>query len=65
MAHSLFQRERAFDRTGGRCHLCYADLDFRLYGARAHLGGWEMEHSRSRAAGGTHHPNNLYAACVS
>ena len=65
MAYSLRQLERIFDRTGGRCHLCHGDLYFDDYGAPAVLDGWEVEHSRPRARGGTDHPNNLYAACVS
>ena len=65
MAYSLRQLERIFDRTGGRCHLCHGDLYFDDYAAPAVLDGWEVEHSRPRARGGTDHPNNLYAACVS
>ena len=65
MPYSLDQLELIFDRTDGRCHLCHSDLYFEDYGAPAYKDGWEVEHSRPRARGGTDHPNNLYAACVS
>ena len=28
------------------------------------MHAWEVEHSRPRALGGTHHGNNKYAACI-
>lgn len=53
-----------YDRTDGRCHLCHRKLSFVNYGANGERGAWHVEHSRPLARGGTHHLNNLYAACV-
>jgi 5-methylcytosine-specific restriction endonuclease McrA len=53
-----------FDRTNGRCHLCFARLAFSNYGYFGERGAWEVEHSIPRALGGTNRLNNLYAACI-
>jgi 5-methylcytosine-specific restriction endonuclease McrA len=53
-----------FDRTDGRCHLCFARLAFSNYARSGERGAWEVEHSNPRANGGTDRLNNLYAACI-
>ncbi len=59
------EKRRIFEKSDGRCHICYRPLDFHLYGKADQPGGWEIDHSRPRAAGGTNHINNLFAACCS
>ena len=55
---------RILDRTSGKCHICHVRLVLENYGKPSSQGGWEIEHSRPRAKGGTDHPNNKYAACI-
>lgn len=52
--------DRIYERTDGRCHLCYAPLDRGKYGSE-----WEIDHSKARASGGSDHINNLFPACRS
>lgn len=54
-----------FAKTNGRCHLCHGDLTRSLYGDTGAKKGWEVEHSKPQALGGTHHMNNLFPAHVS
>lgn len=54
-----------YDRTEGQCHICRKRLNFRNYGLFGNRGAWEIEHSVAQARGGTHHGNNLFAACIS
>ncbi len=61
MAHDL---NAIYDRTSGYCHICHRKVYFNNYGVLGARGAWEIEHSRPRARGGTHHLNNLYAACI-
>jgi hypothetical protein len=65
MAYSEELLNRIYDRTDGYCHICGKKLSFVNYGKRGRKGAWQVEHSRPRAKGGTDHPNNLYAACIS
>ena len=58
-------RERIFQKTDGRCHLCRKQLSFSNYGKQGGRGAWEVEHSMPRVKGGTDHLNNLYPACIS
>lgn len=53
------EKDYAFDRTNGRCHLCKADLVREAYGRFGDQGSWEIDHSKAQALGGTHHRNNL------
>ncbi len=53
-----------YDRTNGYCHLCGKKLAFTNYGRRGAKGAWNVEHSIAVAMGGTHHLNNLFAACI-
>ena len=55
---------RIFERTRGLCHICGKTLARKNHGQPGRRGAWEVDHSRPRAAGGTGHGNNLYAACV-
>ncbi len=54
-----------YDRTEGQCHICRKRLSFCNYGLYGKRGAWEIEHSVAQARGGTHHGNNLFAACMS
>ena len=54
-----------YDRTEGHCHICRKRLSFCNYGLFGTRGSWEIEHSIAQARGGTHHGNNLFAACIS
>src|SRR5689334_20748869 len=53
-----------YDRTSGYCHICGRKVSFHNYGVIGARGAWEVEHSIPWALGGTHHLNNLYAACI-
>lgn len=64
MAFDRQQRRAIYDRTDGHCHICYIKLSFENYGIVGGRAAWEVEHSRPRVLGGTHHGNNLYAACI-
>jgi hypothetical protein len=64
MAYDDHRLSRIFDRTDGRCHLCWGSLTYSAYGNTLHTRGWEVEHSRPRALGGTDRLNNLYAAHI-
>jgi hypothetical protein len=61
MAYNL---NAIYDRTSGYCHICGRKVYFSNYGIVGAKGAWEVEHSRPQARGGTHHGNNLYAACI-
>lgn len=65
MQYSNDELNSIYDRTDGRCHICYKQLAFINYGRTGGArGAWEVEHSRPRAKGGTGRINNLYAACI-
>ena len=57
-------RRRILARTHNRCHLCSKTLCINNYGKLVGRGAWEVDHSLPQANGGTHHGNNLLAACV-
>lgn len=59
MTYDQSRLRMIFQSTAGRCHLCRRDLRFETYGA---VDGWEVDHSRARASGGTDHANNLRPA---
>lgn len=61
----MADRDKTFDRTAGRCHICGKQLARRNYGRLGKRGAWEIEHSIPRARGGSDHGNNLYPACIS
>jgi 5-methylcytosine-specific restriction endonuclease McrA len=54
-----------FDRTAGRCHICWGSLAFSNYGKIGERGAWEVEHSNPRSKGGSDRLSNLYAAHIS
>ncbi len=62
MRYDQMRLRKIYDSTAGRCHLCRKQWRLDEYGK---LDGWEVDHSRARAAGGTDHGNNLRPACVS
>ncbi len=61
----MADRDRIFDRTAGRCHICGKQLARCNYAAYGRRGAWEIEHSIPKARGGSDHGNNLYPACIS
>lgn len=54
--------EKIFERTDGRCHICWGPLAFRNYGKLGERGAWEIEHSNPRCKGGSERLSNLYPA---
>ncbi len=50
---------RILQKTRNKCHLCHRRLNISCYGS-----DWHVDHSIPRAAGGSDHLNNLFAACV-
>jgi hypothetical protein len=64
MGFRIERQQAIFDRTQGRCHICRKRLAWSNYGVVGARGAWEVEHSVPQAYGGTHHMNNLYAACI-
>lgn len=65
MLYTRAELKAIYDRTGGYCHLCHGKMYFSNYGLPDARGGWEVDHSRPRASGGTDHGNNLYGAHIS
>jgi 5-methylcytosine-specific restriction endonuclease McrA len=57
--------EKIFDRTDGRCHICWGTLAFKNYGRHGERGAWEIEHSNPRSLGGSDRLCNLFAAHIS
>ena len=63
----MYSRERLqaiFRKTDGRCRYCGKQLAFPNYGRVGRRGAWAVDHSVSKANGGSDHGNNLYASCV-
>lgn len=56
--------QRVFDRTDGRCHICYRRVAWKNYGALGARGAWEVDHSVPRACGGTDRLTNLLPAHI-
>jgi hypothetical protein len=56
--------DRIFEKTDGRCHLCWRTLAWSNYGQPGARGAWEIEHSRPQANGGSNHGSNLYPSCI-
>ncbi len=65
MAFTKEQLDKIYNRTSGYCHICHKKLAFKNYGVFGARAAWEVEHSNPQIKGGTHHPNNLYPACIS
>jgi hypothetical protein len=65
MVFSDEQLSNIYDRTNGRCHLCRKKLCFSNYGRWGQKAAWEVDHSLSRASGGSDHFHNLFPACMS
>ena len=65
MAYDTERLNLIFDKTDGNCHICHKRLVFKNYDQFGARGAWEVEHSKPQAAGGTHHLNNLFPACIS
>ena len=57
--------QRIFDRTDGRCHICWRTLAFSNYGRFGERGAGEIEHSNPRCRGGSNRLGNLYPAHIS
>lgn len=57
-------KEAVFNKFNGRCRYCEKQLSFNNYGLNERRGAWQVDHSRSKANGGTNHLNNLFAACI-
>jgi hypothetical protein len=64
MAFNPQRLDAIFEKTDGRCHICRKKLVRKNYGVAGASRAWEVEHSVSQVAGGTHHLNNLYPACI-
>jgi hypothetical protein len=56
--------EHVFDRTDGRCHICYRRVAWKNYGILGARGAWEVDHSVPRAYGGTDRLTNLLPAHI-
>ena len=65
MSWTFEDRRWIYDKTSGYCHICHKQLSFGNYAQIGKRGAWEVEHSVPQARGGTHHGNNLFAACIS
>lgn len=65
MAYDKITLRKIYDRTTGYCHICKKKLSFKNYKKIDKKSPWEVEHSRPRSKGGSHHLNNLYASCIS
>jgi 5-methylcytosine-specific restriction endonuclease McrA len=65
MAYDIDDLRKTYNRTNGKCHICWKKLSFNNYGKIGEKGAWEIEHSHPRSKGGSDHLNNLYASCIS
>lgn len=65
MAFDKQRQDEIYKRTDGYCHICRKKLARKNYGKPGTRGAWEVEHSNSKAKGGSDRLNNLYPACVS
>jgi hypothetical protein len=61
MKFSDDQLTQVFEKQDGKCHLCGDKICFHMYGRRT-AQGWQVDHSKAQARGGTHHLNNLQPA---
>ena len=64
MNFSNGQLNTIYDRTAGRCHLCWKQLSFVNYGVYRARGAWHVEHSLAQARGGSHRAQNLFPGCI-
>ena len=62
MSYSDKTKREIFDSSSGICALCDNELVFELHGSKEE-GGWEIDHSKPKADGGTEHINNLQPMC--
>ncbi len=58
------RKNEVYEKCDGKCEYCGKRLSIKNHGRPGERGAWEIDHSRSRANGGTDHLNNLVAACV-
>jgi 5-methylcytosine-specific restriction endonuclease McrA len=65
MRYTDDQLAAIYERTDGKCHLCWKKLAWRNYATVGARGAWEVDHCVPRARGGTDHGNNLRPACTS
>ena len=56
--------ESIFDKTSGKCHICWKKLSYSNFGRYGQRGAWEIEHSVPKSYGGTDNLNNLYPAHI-
>ena len=54
--------EHIFRKTNGRWHLCHGPLAWQNYGRRDVEDGWEVDHVKAAARGGSHLIRNMKAA---
>lgn len=64
MPYTKQELDAIYQQTSGYCHVCHKKLSRRNHGVRGERGAWHVDHSRPRSKGGTHHLNNLRAACI-
>ena len=64
MAFSELEKERIFEKAGGKCAYCGKKLCYQNYGIYGGRAGWHIDHGRARSKDGTDHLNNLFAACI-
>jgi 5-methylcytosine-specific restriction endonuclease McrA len=58
------RKNEVYEKSDGKCRYCGKRLSIKNHGQPGQRGAWEIDHSRSRANGGSDHLNNLVAACV-
>lgn len=56
--------ERIFDKTSGKCHICWKKISYSNFGSNGKRGAWEIEHSVPKSLGGTDNLNNLFPAHI-
>lgn len=65
MAYDDFTLSYIYDKNKGYCNICGKKLAYSNYGTLNTKGAWEVDHSKSKAKGGTNHRNNLFSSCIS
>lgn len=64
MRFTVEQLYAIYDRTSGKCHICWKKLAFNNRGLPGARGAWHVDHSNPQARGGSSRLGNLYAACI-
>jgi len=64
MKYSEDELNFIYDKTDGHCYHCGKKIAWKNYGLTGAFAAWEVDHSRSKAQGGTDYLRNLVPSCI-